>query len=303
MAELHVAPNGAVAAPSVAAPAYAPLISHQRLQELYDLMLRYGLADTALRQAFVRKRWSAQHLPALGYPAVCAGLFANLDTGDSIAAPGFALAANLAAGADLTSELRNVIGRATQGGKSSRKAKPLHASQQLAAVAGFALAQQTQREERVVLAFPAREFSLSDKPSAAVLRWSAERHLPILFVTFARSLPKPGQSQSSFGLPQIAVDANDVVAVYRVAQECVHRARTGIGPTWIQCVTPGKADEAEPLAVMQKFLQARGLFDPARKAATTKAWREGWKQAWQSALRPEEKRSQAPPIRSFDTAR
>jgi len=34
----------------------------------------------------------------------------------------------------------------------------------------------------------------------------------------------------AYGLPGITVDGNDVVAVYRVAQEAIHRARIGDGP-------------------------------------------------------------------------
>ena len=37
-----------------------------------------------------------------------------------------------------------------------------------------------------------------------------------------------------YGIPGITVDGNDVVAVYRVAQEAIHRARIGDGPTLIE---------------------------------------------------------------------
>src|SRR5260370_23864196 len=41
----------------------------------------------------------------------------------------------------------------------------------------------------------------------------------------------------AYGFPGITVDGNDVVAVYRVTREAIHRARTGGGPTLIECKT------------------------------------------------------------------
>jgi hypothetical protein len=293
MSELHLAPNGAAVS-----PAAAPLISHEQLQRLYDLMLHCQLADTALRQIFLRKKWSVQNLPQLDHPAGCAGLFSHLRAGDLVAASSYAFAANLATHAPLVSTLRSAIARA-KSAKPSRKPANLNPAEQLAAVAGAALAQTHTADRNIVVAFPAKESWQKEKSSATVLRWSAERHLPILYVTFARDLPKPGHSQSAFGLPQIAVDANDVVAVYRVAQECILRARTGVGPSWIQCVI---SDSGEPLAVMQKFLEARKLFEPSRKKSATQAWREQWKQSWQAASLAPQEPLQPLPIVSFDVA-
>jgi pyruvate dehydrogenase E1 component alpha subunit len=41
----------------------------------------------------------------------------------------------------------------------------------------------------------------------------------------------------AYGIPGITVDGNDVIAVYRVASEAIHRARNGGGPTVIECKT------------------------------------------------------------------
>ena len=40
-----------------------------------------------------------------------------------------------------------------------------------------------------------------------------------------------------YGIPGVTVDGNDVVAVYEAAEEAVKRARSGGGPTLIECVT------------------------------------------------------------------
>ena len=41
----------------------------------------------------------------------------------------------------------------------------------------------------------------------------------------------------AYGFPGITVDGNDIVAVWRVTQESIHRARSGAGPTLIECRT------------------------------------------------------------------
>mgnify|MGYP000458779713 CR=1 FL=1 len=45
------------------------------------------------------------------------------------------------------------------------------------------------------------------------------------------------QKALAYGMPGIQVDGNDILAVYVAAQEAVERARTGGGPTLIECVT------------------------------------------------------------------
>jgi len=49
--------------------------------------------------------------------------------------------------------------------------------------------------------------------------------------------PEVATKAASFGMPGVAVDGNDVLAVYQVAGEAVERARAGKGPTLIECKT------------------------------------------------------------------
>jgi TPP-dependent pyruvate/acetoin dehydrogenase alpha subunit len=278
------------------------LISHEQLGQLYELMLLYRIADAALRREFQRKKWDMRQLPSLEHPAVCAGLFAHLRAGDCVAASRYGFAANLAAGGALPAVLRAVMtdSRRATSPRGHRKLPP---DAEIAVAAGAAFAQQLAKTGSVVAAFPSHESWLKHKGPADVLRWAGEKHLPMLFVTYSHKLPEPGQSQSSYGVPRMAVDAHDVVAVYRVAQECVHRARTGVGPSWIQCVLPGISARLGPLELMQGFLEARGLFEPARKRDSAKAWRARWKESWQAALRPVLEPAASLPVSWFDAGR
>ncbi len=70
------------------------------------------------------------------------------------------------------------------------------------------------------------------------------------------------QDMGSF-FPRIALDGTDVVAMFRVAQEAVRRARGGHGPSLIQCVMPESAREKEkndPLMFMERYLRRRKLW-------------------------------------------
>ncbi len=73
--------------------------------------------------------------------------------------------------------------------------------------------------------------------------------LPVIFVCennmYATEVPFVKASKSAsvacraqgYGLPGVEVDGNDVLAVYRAAGEAVTRARSGQGPTLIECHT------------------------------------------------------------------
>jgi len=62
---------------------------------------------------------------------------------------------------------------------------------------------------------------------------------------WAISVPRSKQTRSktlaqkalAYGLPGIQVDGNDILAVYAATQEALERARSGEGPTLIECVT------------------------------------------------------------------
>lgn len=61
--------------------------------------------------------------------------------------------------------------------------------------------------------------------------------------------------------PRIAVDGNDVVAMFRVAQEAVRRARAGHGPSLIQCVMQAAGDKKnDPLVFMERYLKRRKMW-------------------------------------------
>ncbi len=73
--------------------------------------------------------------------------------------------------------------------------------------------------------------------------------LPVVFVCennqYALSMrvaessatPDLAARAAAYAMPGVRVDGNDVAAVYRAAREAVERARSGAGPTLLECVT------------------------------------------------------------------
>jgi pyruvate dehydrogenase E1 component alpha subunit len=81
------------------------------------------------------------------------------------------------------------------------------------------------------------------------LNFAAVYQAPVVFVCqnngWAISTPVKKQTHAetlvqkalAYGMPGIRVDGNDILAVYVAAREAVERARSGGGPTFIECVT------------------------------------------------------------------
>jgi len=66
-------------------------------------------------------------------------------------------------------------------------------------------------------------------------------------VSFEHSAANPNVAERGalYGLPSIAVDGNDVIAVYQAAEETIERARNGEGATLIECRTYRTRPHAE----------------------------------------------------------
>ncbi|MCA3457602.1 MAG: dehydrogenase [Rhodobacter sp.] len=81
------------------------------------------------------------------------------------------------------------------------------------------------------------------------LNFAAVNHAPVVFVCennlYATATPlrsvtlndSIATKAASYGMPGVAVDGNDVFAVWLAMKEATERARTGLGPTLIECKT------------------------------------------------------------------
>ena len=263
------------------------------LRKLYSTMLKCRIVAEHLREQLRTGRHDGAPLIQPSNEATVVGSLVELRAGDAVAtAPTFAT--YIALGEKTEDLLAQVLGRVNGSRVAHPKPQtsPVHflpACENVAArfsmAAGFALAQKAQQRRNVVVATASDGFAALGCWHEAALTASGER-LPIVFVLGKqcsrkqsrrsttdglRSLSRWGTAgpAAAYGIPGITVDGDDVVAVWRVAQESIHRARSGAGPTLIECrssrrpVSTNGRHDRDPLAHMERYLKKRGLWDPA----------------------------------------
>ena len=135
---------------------------------------------------------------------------------------------------------------------------------------GAALALNATRKSALLIAYvDTGEATLAEwKP---LLRLAAEQMVPMIFVVLPgvsqKNSGQLGLVSSKCGVPGIPVDAADPVALFRVAQESMLRARAGGGPVLMECIpfqlAGRKAVVADPIQTMQEFLLHRKIVDEA----------------------------------------
>jgi pyruvate dehydrogenase E1 component alpha subunit len=112
---------------------------------------------------------------------------------------------------------------------------------------GLALSFQMRREPRVAMTWFG-EGSTANGVWHEAMNVAGVRRLPVVFVLennqFAYSTPNdrefavdPVERAGGYGFPGVKVDGNDVEAVFEAAAEACDRARSGGGPTLIECET------------------------------------------------------------------
>ena len=112
---------------------------------------------------------------------------------------------------------------------------------------GMALAFKTRGEDRVAMTWFG-EGSTANGQWHEAMNFAGIHRLPVVFVLennrFAYSTPTdleyavdPVERAATYGFPGVAVDGNDVEAVFEASRIATQRARGGEGPTLIECHT------------------------------------------------------------------
>jgi TPP-dependent pyruvate/acetoin dehydrogenase alpha subunit len=263
------------------------LISDGKLISLYANLLKCRMVEERLANGGGAHR---NYSSSRGHEAGTVGVAIDLNSDDAICSPNHGIVSGfqkdppieavlLLSGAyELTSrshsgsQSRSSNGNGVSHGTASRT----HTQ----AAIGAALASKTKKNGRIAVLFG---------HNAASELWNEALHiasshgLPMIFVNREGRKPdravrtpqktnKPANPETPW-FPDIVVDSNDVVAVYRVANEAISRARLGRGPTLIECqafrLTGMRADGKErakrrntldPVSNMETYLRGKGLF-------------------------------------------
>ncbi|HZD77855.1 MAG TPA: thiamine pyrophosphate-dependent enzyme [Acidobacteriaceae bacterium] len=245
--------------PSAAAAATPhPLLSNQRLQQLYVTLLRTRL----LRR---RNRLKESSASLVAQEAVVTGTVTHLEDGDALMPVAGDRLAALARGYSL----HLVLASAPLSGVLT--AAPT-AEARFAIATGYALARQG--TQHITLAFSGPGLTSLDTLRSSVA-YAARQKLGVVFVieSAADAELSSAKHTESLGLYGIPVDGNDVVAIYRVAQEAIHRARRGVGPTLIDCKPWLLDSPPDPVRRLEQTLERRGIAMNKLKERTLAAFK------------------------------
>lgn len=233
-----------------------------KLKRLYSSMLRCRLFVERLgaleRQGQLGPGW----LPEAGNEAITAGMLVDLHAEDFIAPGPFSATARLIRSQSPKWALADV--RGLKIAQRSKKAPPALSStlpsnfsvaSQINFVLGAASACQARKKDQVAVTFCDEASLPFDEWRDAVL-FSQQHRLAVIHVVRTTGRDKgdrvAGGSHAFTSelddlrsrLPMFLVDGDDALAVYRVGQEAVRRARQGRGPAVIECLTNARPTTA-----------------------------------------------------------
>lgn len=235
-----------------------PLLPHAKLRELHTLMVH--------TRELERKRRSA-----LGArEAVLAATAMQLQPGD------------LLCGTEADTTMEELAPPAKTEKTSGYIVPPLES--RLSAAVALARGLQGAGTDGLVLTYAAA--GTSEPGWQQALSWAHEEQIPLILTCVDATGGKAPRGASSakaalltwaamvrfakkLHLPILAVDGEDAVAVYRVMQESVIRARYGGGPAVLWAVTtpPGTAlaRSRQPLVRLERYLAVRNIKLPRRR--------------------------------------
>ncbi len=271
------------------------LVSNEKLLAIYSAMIKCRMLEQRATALFQQGKLASDLHASSDREAESAAIAIDLQPNDTLSiAPGDWLPA-FVKGMPLEKLLRilaspsaQLNGRPTTapsdfGLKSTLAVDEAHRPE---SVRERAVAAQAAKDGSIVAAvLPSAEELL--KPWHSVLADAASKRLPIVFVHhapivhhdgFANHIAAADQPSGSspnrnrknpdalfHGVPAIAVDARDAVAVYRVAYEAIIRARQGRGATLLECLShrdtliETNENAGDPISSMENYLKRKGI--------------------------------------------
>jgi len=248
--------------PAKAAPGPAPKaeLSKDQLLEMYTLLLRCRLTDERGRLLFRQGKFKGNFYSGVGQEATHVGTLYGTRKSDWVGPSHRDSVACLVKGVPVKSYIAQLF--ACVGSPDRGKTTPAHygnaeyniitpsstiaAQWQLATGVAFGL--KMLGKDDICFAYSGDGASSTGAWHEAVTLAGVHK-LGIVYVVqnnlWAESVPyrlqcaaeNLAEKACGYGFPGVVVDGNDLLAVYRAAQEAIQRARSGKGPTLIECKT------------------------------------------------------------------
>jgi pyruvate dehydrogenase E1 component alpha subunit len=241
-------------------PAVAPT-SKSLLIAMHKAMLRIRHTEEMIASRYGRQMMRTPTHLGTGQEAVAVGVTTALSQGDVVYSHHRCHNHYLACGGSLEALAAELHGR--ESGCSRGRGGSVHLTSR---DAGFIVSTAILGETVAVATGSALAFAMDGEPRAAVaffgeaaceegivyesLNYAAIRSLPVLYVCennlYSTETPlhkrQPPATEltaraRSFKIHAVKVDGNDVDAVYQTAKDALQRARSGGGPTFMECAT------------------------------------------------------------------
>jgi acetoin:2,6-dichlorophenolindophenol oxidoreductase subunit alpha len=234
-------------------------ISQDILIPMYKRMLLSRMVEEKIIEMYRAGLHGLYHL-YIGQEAVAVGVCSNLNTDDYILSTHRGKGHYIAKGGDLKALMAEFMEKTT--GCNRGKGGPMHivdpavgmlgangivgASTPLAC--GAALSAKVRNSGQVVVSFFG-DGAANSGPCHESMNLAGIWNLPMVFVCennlYQVSVPCSRHSAAQdlyiraagYGFPGYPVDGMDIVAVYNAARQAVNRARSGAGPTLLECKT------------------------------------------------------------------
>lgn len=244
------------------------LLPKDQLLELLKTMLLIRFCEEQLFKSYARGEIPGGMHTYIGEEATATGVCANLRNDDAVFSTHRGHGHALAKGMKPDLLLAEVLGKAT--GSSAGRGGSMHLfapdvgfygtsgivgpSILLASGAGYSA--KLEGSDKIGVSF----FGDGASNNGAFhegINMATAWQLPVIFVcennlyatevafTYASKSKNIASRAAGYGLPGVVVDGNDVLAVYQVANHAVDRARSGEGPTLIECQTYRTRPHAE----------------------------------------------------------
>jgi hypothetical protein len=224
------------------------LISAEKFRQLYHALIASQLLNEQLRS-------TGKPAAMLHGEAGPAGFVLDLRTEDTVLLPSATHFAHRVKG----TPLKAMLAQPATASKTTL-------SRRLADAIAVSLTNRIEKNDAIV--FMLFELGGNGKDSLStydeIFAIAVANRLPILFVhdSHAGFIDSRKFKETHAALPYIMVDAHDIVAVYRVAQESIVRTRGGGGPALIELASYEESEE-NPADKMHRYLAAKGM--PANK--------------------------------------
>ena len=267
------------------------------LVELYRKMVLIRRFEEKIVEVYAAQDMKTPVHLYIGEEAIAAGVCANLTKEDYLFTTHRSHGHCLAKGVDPKLLYAEFYGRMTgccQGkGGSMHPAAPEYGILGTTAIVGggiplavgTALASQMKRDGKVSVTFFG-DGGVDEGTFHESLNFAALKSLPVVFVcennfyatgshqSARHSQPNIAQKAEGYGLPGIRIDGNNVLAVYTTARNAIERARSGAGPTLIECKTYRWKGHVGPETDYQTGVRPKSELEEWMERCPIKAYEE-----------------------------